>query len=151
MLTCDQNNAFSCTDVSPLSARALESFSMCVVNEKFVYVTGGSYADDETLANCHRYDIVRNQWQEMKQMRQARMRHSSCQLAGHIYVFCGMIELGNMVNSVEKLSIEADPNLQVSKGWEQIAEANLTALPGLSMHMSVALNDFEIVMLGGYG
>ena len=84
-------------------------------------------------------------------MHLARMGHSSCQLAAHIYVFCGMISLGNSIHSVEKLSIDSDPNIQVSKRWELIPDASLTALPALYAHMSVPLNDSEIVILGGYG
>ena len=64
MLRSDQNNEFSCTDVSPLSATQLCGFSMCAVNAKFVYITGGR--SDQVVANCHRYDIERNLWQEMQ-------------------------------------------------------------------------------------
>ena len=55
------------------------------------------------------------------------------------------------MNHVEKLSIDADPNLQVSKQWEVIPAENLEALPNLSRHISAALNDFEIIILGGNG
>ena len=42
MLTRDKNNAFSSTDVTtPLIAKQLTNFSMCAVNDKFVYLTGG--------------------------------------------------------------------------------------------------------------
>ena len=41
MLTCDNNNAFSYTEVSTFSVFALVFHSMCGVNSKFVYVTGG--------------------------------------------------------------------------------------------------------------
>ena len=66
LLTSDQNNAFSCTEISPLSDSGLYEARMCMVNEKFVYVTGGCNSDDAVLANCHRYDIDRNIWQEMR-------------------------------------------------------------------------------------
>ena len=84
-------------------------------------------------------------------MQTTRVDHSSCQLAGHIYVFCGVNSDDERINSVEKLSIDADPNLQISKQWEVIPKANLTALPKLYKHLCVALNDFEIIILGGGG
>ena len=64
MLTRDQNNVFSCTEISSLSDTKIFNPSMCAVNAKFVYVTGGR-SDYATVSNCHRYDINRNLWQDM--------------------------------------------------------------------------------------
>ena len=66
MLTRDKNNAFSSTKIAPLSAKSLYHYSMCAINAKFVYVTGGSRGG--MVANCHRYDINRNEWEEMQLM-----------------------------------------------------------------------------------
>ena len=123
---------------------------MCAVNAKFIYVTGGGYGRGNILNNCHRYDIDRDLWEEMQKMNQARNEHSSCQLGGHIYVFCGQNNQEQKINSVEKLSIDADPFYQDLIGWELIPDANLVALPKLYGHLSVALNTFEILILGGY-
>ena len=60
MLTRDENNAFSSTDITPLSAKELEAYSMCAINEKFVYLTGGLNNVGAVVANCYRYDIDRN-------------------------------------------------------------------------------------------
>ena len=60
MLTKDKNKAFSCTEVPPLSAKPLSLFSMCAVNAKFVYLTGGCNLELGPVANCDRYDIDRN-------------------------------------------------------------------------------------------
>ena len=111
MLTRNENNAFSSTDITPLSAKELYSYSMCAVNAEFVYLTGGNSA--RVYANCHRYDINRNQWEEIPSMKQARRLHSSCQLAGFIYVFCGRNSDHDTINWVEKLCIDADPNVEV--------------------------------------
>ena len=113
MLTKVKNNAFSCTELSRLSAEELYSFSMCAANSKFIYVTGGCNSSGHRVANCHRYDIDRNLWQEMQSMFEPRNNHSSCQLAAHIYVICGMNSQGKKINSVEKLSIDEDPDVQV--------------------------------------
>ena len=109
MLRSDQNNAFSCDEILPLiedtekikknsfvvpgddsdGAEEFYSTSMCAVNDKFIFVTGGC-GDGNIVANCYRFDIDRNLWQEMPSMNKARCSHSSCQLAAHIYVFFGM-------------------------------------------------------------
>ena len=112
MLTSGQNKAFSYTEISRVSAKTLLEFSMCVAKSKFIYVTGGcSYDGKSVYANCHRYDIDRNLWQEMQSMNKPRYFHSSCQLAACIYVFCGKISDYERINSVEKLYIDTDPNL----------------------------------------
>ena len=63
---------------------------------------------------CHRYDIEKDLWQEMKELNQARGGHSSCHLGGHIYVFCGIVYGSSTINTVEKLFIDTDPTNQVS-------------------------------------
>ena len=67
MLKSDQNNtAFKCIEISPLStAIGLYDASMCAVDDKFIYVTGG-LSDGRIVSKCHRYDIDRNQWEEMQ-------------------------------------------------------------------------------------
>ena len=52
---------------------------------------------------------------------------------------------------MEKLKIDAEPGLQLEKRWELIPEANLVALPELWLQFSIALNDNEILILGGHG
>ena len=84
---------------------------MCVVNGEFIYVTGGSRHD--ILNDCHRYDININQWRAMQRMHRARSHHSSSQLGGHIYVFCGYDINYNRMNSVEKLYVHVNQNLQL--------------------------------------
>ena len=148
MLTRDQNNTFSCTEISPPSSlKRLYSQSMCLVNSKFVYVTGGALPN--SVSNCRRYDTDRNLWQEIQSMNQVRREHSSCQLGGHIYVFGGFYsETGKDYWPVEKLPIADDPNIQAQKQWEVIPD--LTALPDLFKRFSIPLNANEIVILGGY-
>ena len=148
MLTSDHNNVFSCAMISPLSAIELREASMCAVNAKFVYVTGGCLSDGASVSSCYQYDIGRNEWQSRFKMRRARQDHSSCQLGAYIYVFCGDDIDGN---SVEKLSIDTNTNLQDHKGWELISKRNLRALPRLLSPLSFSLNAHEIVILGGYG
>lgn len=148
----DQRDDFSYLEVSPLYDEELYHTSICAVNAKFIFVTGGtqSICHGDAIANCHRYDIVRNLWQEMQKMNQARTHHSSCQLSGHIYVFCGTNSLPRRTNTVEKLSIDADPNLQVLKKWELIPYRNLVDLPQLQSQFSIALNNDEILIFGGF-
>ena len=65
-------------------------------------------------------------------------------------MFCGENSQWQKMNSVEKLSIDADPNLQVSKQWEVIPATKVNALPALCSPLSVALNSNEIIIIGGY-
>lgn len=81
-------------------------------------------------------------------MNQARWKHSSCQLAAYLYVFCGYNNDG-YINSIEKLEITEDPNLQINKQWELISESNFVHLPKLVMHFTIALNNEEILIFGG--
>ena len=164
MLQGDQNNDFSVVITkkeieAPRSGKTpyiLIGAKVCVVNSKFVYVTGGREDGngDPAYPDCDRYDVAKNKWEEMPPMNQARFSHSSCHLGAFIYVFCGDNErkTSKIGNSVERLAIEADPNLQGQKKWTLIPSKNLTALPKkLSSHFSVALNADEILIFGGHG
>lgn len=63
MLKIDyKNKVFSCFNTSPLSNQMTSSPSMCAVDEKFIYATGGAGTDGINVATCHMYDIGRNQW-----------------------------------------------------------------------------------------
>ena len=84
---------------------------MCAVKSVCVYITGGSIEEEmDASGNCYRYDIARDQWQEIAKMNQERFNHGSCQLGRHLYVFCGYDSLDD-INTVEKLKIDADPNI----------------------------------------
>ena len=86
----------------------------------------------------------------MQPMNQARERHSSCYLAGCIYVFCGLDNNARNLDSVEKLSINPNSSQQALNHWERIPNLNLVDLPVLREHFSVPLNNQEILILGGY-
>ena len=104
--------------------------SMCAVDEVYIYVTGGlNDAKDESEKRCYRYFIDGKVWQNVPNMHQARMGHSSCQLQGYLYVFCGIGNFDEALNSVEKLAIVEGPDLQKPKEWELIPESNLLRLP----------------------
>ena len=80
-------------------------------------------------------------------MQQARYDHSSCQLAEYLYVFCGE---GHGTDSVEKIAIDLDNILQISKEWELILTKDRCNLPRLQSHFSIALNNEQILIFGGY-
>ena len=71
MLIKGDQNVFSCLEIPPFKDRKLYSPIRCVVNDKFIFLTGGSYSviNMEAIANCFRYDIDANVWQEMQKMR----------------------------------------------------------------------------------
>ena len=89
----------------------------------------------------------------MQDLNHARYSHSSCELARHIYVFCGYDITDNRTNSVEKLAIDDADHTdgQASRRWELIPLGNLVYLPKLALQFSVPLNNREILILGvGY-
>ena len=81
----------------------------------------------------------------MQPMHQARKYHSSCQLAGFIYVFCGI----GGGNTVEKLAIDSNSSQQSKIKWQLIPHKNLVGLPKLDRHFSIGLNSEEILIFGG--
>ena len=59
----------------------LENYSMCcAIDAKFIYVTGGLTENLISKADCHRYDIGGDQWQDLPDMHHIRRNHSGCQL-----------------------------------------------------------------------
>ena len=81
-------------------------------------------------------------------MNVARDFHSSCYLKGYLYIFCGSDGIGSC-NTVEKLEIAEDPDMQNAKQWTLINLRDSYNLPSLSEHFSVALNNHEILLFGG--
>ena len=101
---------------------------MCLLNAKFVFVTGG-LCDVEPTAKCHRYEIYRNIWQEMPHLNEARMFPGSYQLAGHIYV-CSVGRMGRIVvililwrdsplNQTQINRLKNDGSLSPKKTWSR--------------------------------
>ena len=123
------------------SDNPLMHYSMCAIDSKYVYVSGGKYyRGDDEQASCYRYEIDNDLWQDAPSMNIARMGHSSCQLQGYLYVFGGNGSDKAENNSVEKLPIVSDPVQQAGKQWELIPESNLVNLPINSGHFCCPLN-----------
>ena len=87
---------------------------MSRTSHKHAYFTGGSKG--KILKSCIRFDLEGEAWDQMPNMKVARRSHSSCFLAGFLYVFCGEGEskhnLDNGANylcSIEKLRILDKP------------------------------------------
>ena len=129
---------------------ALNAPSICAVDARFIYLTGGNQKGAQ-VAKCQRYDIGKNTWLEMQPMHQARCYHSSCQLAGYIYVFCGYDGDEGKTNSVEKLAIHVNFNQQNLIKWQLIPEQSLANLPRLRSLFSIPLNNDDILITGGKG
>ena len=85
-------------------------FSMSRTSYKHAYFTGGWKG--KILKSCMRFDLESEAWDQMPNMKVARRSHSSCFLAGFLYVFCGEGESKrdsyngtNYLCSIEKLRI----------------------------------------------
>ena len=86
----------------------------------------------------------------MPSLVEARAGASGCSLPGYIYIFCGMKEDRNRLNSIERLRIIAvdKPKLIVDREW-QLIQLKLENLTPRSNPVIVPLNDTKIAILGG--
>ena len=63
--------------------------------ERFLFVSGGSQAvqfsrkETRITETVDKYDMLTDNWASVPSLNIARTNHSSCTLAGIIYVFCG--------------------------------------------------------------
>jgi len=86
----------------------LEHFSLAVdeVDQK-LFLTGGiDFMSNSECAYVHCYDLELDEWQRYPpSMIVKRQQHSSCTLAGNLYVFCGLTSsYSNFLSSVEVFS-----------------------------------------------
>lgn len=111
--------------------------------------SGGRYAaPDRVVEN---YTVATNTWStEMPSLVEARAGASGCSMPGYIYIFCGMKEQRNRLNSIERLRIIAvdKPKLIVDREWQliQLKPENLAAR---SNPVIVPMNSTKIAILGG--
>lgn len=94
-----------------------------------------------------RFDIVKNEWQKMPLMVQARRSHSSCAMNDTVYVF-GSSDTYNFVlgleHHIEKMAQATSGPL----GWQklEIKDSSSTSLPKRA-HKTWPLNEEEILIL----
>ena len=86
----------------------------------------------------------------MPSLVEARAGASGCSMPGYIYIFCGMKEQRNRLNSIERLRIIAvdKPKLIVDQEWQliQLKPENLAAR---SNPVIVPMSNTKIAILGG--
>ena len=127
--------------------RKVRSFpSLCKASDEFLFLIGGANRDDY-MTSCVRYDVQKNQWEDMPFLNEGRMSHSSCFLEDKIYVFSGRNAQG-LIISIESLKITTDPTQQLTKNWTSIPTVDEFSPREASL--CAPLNESEIVILGGY-
>ena len=86
----------------------------------------------------------------MPSLVEARAGASGCSLPGYIYIFCGMKEDRNRLNSIERLRIIAvdKPKLIVDREW-QLIQLKLENLAARSNPVIVPMSNTKIAILGG--
>ena len=86
----------------------------------------------------------------MPSLVEARAGASGCSLPGYIYIFCGMKEDRNRLNSIERLRIIAvdKPKLIVDREW-QLIQLKLENLVARSNPVIVPMSNTKIAILGG--
>ena len=80
-------------------------------------------------------------------MNVARRNHSSCELGDSIYVFCGIIDKCRIINTIEKIQVSLE--FKSERSWKLI-QPDLSLFPARSDCLSIALNNKEILIFGGY-
>ena len=121
--------------------------------DKDIFVIGGRSGDRNSAPYriVENYTIASNTWSnEMPSLIEARAGAGGCRLPGYIYIFCGMKEQRNRLNSIERLRIIAvdKPKLIVDREWQliQLKPENLAAR---SNPVIVPMNSTKIAILGG--
>ena len=77
----------------------------------------------------------------------SRASASCCVLNDQLYVMCGM-SAGQSLHSVERIAVSAITEKTTGSSWE-LLEPTQTDLHPMMYPASVALNDTQIVILGG--
>ena len=98
------------------------------------------------LVECH--DLKKNSWDDqLPQLNVSRASASCCVLNDQLYVMCGM-SAGQSLHSVERIAVSAITEKTGGSSWE-LLEPTQTDLHPMMYPASVALNDTQIVILGG--
>ena len=131
--------------------RILSWSSLCNYLDKIIFVMGGRcggrYSPPETTVES--YNLRLDTWMEMPSLKVARAGASSCQLASHVYIFCGMKEKRIRLNSVERLRVIAlEPRLLVEDSW-QLIQLKEEMLASRSNPSVLPFNNSQIAILGG--
>ena len=117
--------------------------SYCNLLDQFIFRTGG-VSSRTILRTVERYDILRNVWEEMPQMKVGRYNHGSCTLGSAVYALCGQITDIECLNSVEKLDTRDLP-----AGWRLIKMPPTSFVPRASL-VTAALDSHQILIMGGW-
>ena len=81
-------------------------FSLSNIGVRFAAVIGGRGDSWEVSNRVERLDLWKNKWSELPSLQIARECHASCTLDhSAIYVFCGIDNKNQYLNSIEKLPI----------------------------------------------
>ena len=112
---------------------------------KWVYAAGGKDKQGQALVSVERLDVINKKWTVLPaKMNTPRHSHSSCTLSNALYVFCGFAKEKHL-DSIEVLKTNVPLKEQI---WYQFPK-----FPSLQPKRNVsvgALNDCEIVLMGGY-
>ena len=88
----------------------LKTTRTCLVTlGQYIYVIGGTKSDVNIVPHCSRYDIVKNKWQKLANLRFARFRALGIGTQEKIYVAGGWLDFGGEItNTCEVYSVLTD-------------------------------------------
>ena len=78
--------------------------SLTCTEEKQVFVIGGSESGSGERS-VTRYSIGKDRWESMPDLSTYRLYGSACNVSGNLFVFAGMDESLQFINSIDKLSL----------------------------------------------
>ena len=77
---------------------------------KILFISGGSSTENrynDVFDSVEMYTIESDEWSDAPSLNEARYSHSGCCLNGQMYVFCGINEDDEPLNSIESLNVRA--------------------------------------------
>lgn len=113
-------------------------------NDENIHLTGGwgkGYISNGAFAEYRVYSLQANSWSKGPNLKVARHVHGSTILNEKLYVFAGMDETDQCINSLEVLELNA-----VSKAWTLLV---LEIIPARACPLICPINEKELLIMGG--
>lgn len=119
--------------------KARGCFAACYLYD-FVYAMGGVNIIEGVLTACERYDLLKNQWQEISDLNVSRKNASVCALtADSLYIFGGTTPDDHMTDIIEQYLVSA--NIWISLPVKMPYK--------MSFLSTFKVSPFQIIILGG--
>ncbi len=120
--------------------------ALCQIKDSFIYCAGGVF-DKTTINKCERYNIAKDEWEEIYSLNESKHNGSMCALADRYIFFVGGGKIGHscLFATIEVLDTETD------NGWEVVqVETRRNKWVPCECANTVAISRSEIMIFGGW-